>query len=155
GRMTAGAAGRGDAVDAAIVIDTSFSMGAQDGDKTRIERAKEAALQVIDGLPANSTVQVFTCSDRATFAGPVSRSNVDQARELVKQIRTSSLSTDFMPGITEAARAVESGTSPVKEIYLLTDMHKLGFERQQGALKAKCEEIKEKANLVFIRCCNP
>ena len=30
-----------------------------------------------------------------------------------------------------------------------------GFERQQGALKAKCEEIRGQANLVFIRCGNP
>src|SRR3954453_20838019 len=35
--------GRGDAVDAVFVVDTSFSMGANDGDKTRIQRAQEEA----------------------------------------------------------------------------------------------------------------
>src|SRR5438874_13168618 len=45
GQMSAGAAGRGDAVDAVLVIDTSFSMGAQDGDRTRLDQAKDAALQ--------------------------------------------------------------------------------------------------------------
>src|SRR3954462_15095424 len=45
------AAGRGDAVDAVLVFDVSYSMGARDGDKTRIERAKEAAPAVLDTPP--------------------------------------------------------------------------------------------------------
>src|SRR5438046_5057989 len=64
GMQSAGSTGRGDAIDAVIVIDTSYSMGAQDGDKTRLERAKEAALAIIDSLPANSTVQILSCADR-------------------------------------------------------------------------------------------
>src|SRR6187402_140509 len=52
GTQFAGSAGRGESIDAVIVIDTSYSMGAQDGDKTRLERAKEAALAIIDSLPA-------------------------------------------------------------------------------------------------------
>ena len=36
---------RGDSVDAVFVFDTSFSMGANDGAKTRFERAKEEALR--------------------------------------------------------------------------------------------------------------
>ena len=45
------------------------------------------------------------------------------------------------PGLTEALAAAKRGTAPAKEIYVFTDMQKTGFERQQGALKAKCEEI--------------
>src|SRR5436189_1166270 len=41
GMMTAGASGRGEAIDAVLVIDNSYSMGAQDGDKTRLDRAKD------------------------------------------------------------------------------------------------------------------
>src|SRR6478736_2832356 len=44
GTQFAGSSGRGDSIDAVIVIDTSFTMGAQDGEKTRLDRAKEAAL---------------------------------------------------------------------------------------------------------------
>src|SRR3954471_8415572 len=50
--------GRGDAVDAAFVFDTSFSMGAADGAKTRLARAQAEALKIIDQLPPHSTVQV-------------------------------------------------------------------------------------------------
>src|SRR3954471_18039439 len=51
GKDAAGAGGRGAAVDAVLVFDTSFSMGADDGDnQTRLDRAREAALGVIDSL---------------------------------------------------------------------------------------------------------
>src|SRR5436309_3854652 len=48
GMQSAGSTGRGESVDAVIVIDTSYSMGANDGDKSRLDRAKEAALAIIE-----------------------------------------------------------------------------------------------------------
>jgi len=153
GRDTAGAGGRGDAVDAVLVFDTSYSMGADDGDgKTRLDRAKEAALGVIESLPPKSTVQIVLCGDRAENVGPKSRSNLDQARQLIPTIQTTGLSSDFLPGFAAAHAAAESGTAPVKEVYLFSDLQKLGFERQQGALRDKCDELRAKANLVFVRC---
>src|SRR5438270_111826 len=74
---------------------------------------------------------------------------------LKEAIELSGLSTDFLPGITAGLAAALSGTAPVKEIYLFTDLQKLGFERQQGAIRAKCEEIRDRANLIFVRCGNP
>jgi hypothetical protein len=150
----ASSTGGGQPIDAVFVFDTSYSMDAKDGDKTRLERAKEAALAVIETLPDNSSIQIYSCSDRATLLGPVSRFNRDQAKQLIQTIEVTSLSTDLMPGLTEALVAAETGTAAGKEIYVFTDMQKSGFERQQNALKGKCEEIKPKANLVFIRCGN-
>ncbi|MCI0703087.1 MAG: BatA domain-containing protein [Planctomycetia bacterium] len=148
-------AGRDQAIDAVFVFDTSYSMAALEGEKTRLDQAKEAALTIIDTLPDKSSIQIYTCNDRATLLGPVSRYNRDQAKQLVQQLEISSLSTDFLPGLTEALAAAEAGAAPAKEIYVFTDMQKTGFERQQDALRRKCEEIKEKAALVFIRCGNP
>ncbi|MFO0797395.1 MAG: BatA domain-containing protein [Gemmataceae bacterium] len=153
GLDAAGAGGRGEAVDAVLVFDTSYSMGADDGDgKTRLDRAKEAALGVIESLPPKSTVQVILCGDRAENVGPKSRSNLDQARQLIPTIQTTGLSSDFLPGFAAAHAAAESGTAPVREVYLFSDLQKLGFERQQGALRDKCDELRVKSNLVFVRC---
>src|SRR4051812_34090169 len=95
------AAGSGEPIDAVLVIDTSYSMDAKDGDKTRLDRAKEAALTVIDTLPSNSSIQIYACSDRATFLGPVTRDNRDQAKQLIQSLEVTSLSTDFFPGVRE------------------------------------------------------
>ena len=125
GQKSAGSTGRGEAVDAVFVFDTSFSMGAQDGDKTRLDRAKEAALAVLDTLPQNSSVQIYACADRADAAsdlGPKSRYNLDQARQLIPTIELSGLATDFLPGLTAGLAAAASGTAPVKELYLFTDL---------------------------------
>jgi hypothetical protein len=131
-------------------------MDAKDGDKTRLERAKEAALTVIDTLPGNSSIQIYSCSDRATFLGPVTRDNRDQAKQLIQSLQVTSLATDFLPGLKEALAAAETGSASVKEIYVFTDMQKTGFERQQSALRGECEEIRSKRNrnLIFIRCGN-
>ena len=155
GLDSASSAGSTETIDAVFVFDTSYSMAARDGEKTRIERAKEAALAVLETLPNKSSVQVYSCADRATLLGPVSRYNRDQAKQLVQTIEVSSLSTDFLPGLNEALAAAETGTAPAKEIYVFSDMQKTGFTRQQGSVRAKCEEIKDrKTNLVFIRCGN-
>src|SRR6266545_1969662 len=148
-------AGSDQAIDAVFVFDTSYSMAAKaDGDKTRLDRAKEAALAIMETLPDKSSVQVVACSDRATTLGPVSRYNRDQAKQLIQSIEVTSLSTDFLPGLSEALTAAESGTASVKEVYVFTDMQESGFKRQQGAVRSKCEEIKAKGNLIFIRCGN-
>jgi hypothetical protein len=155
GWTTATVAGRGEAIDAVFVFDTSMSMGADDGEgKTRLDRAKAAALDVLRTLPPNSSIQVYACADRVTFLGPMQRFNTDQAAQLIPNIEPTSLPSDLLPGLSEALSAAESGTSPAKEIYVFTDMQKEAFERQQGAVKAKCEEIKDRANLVFVRCGN-
>src|SRR6516165_8621484 len=52
------ASGAGDAVDAVVVLDTSYSMDARDGATTRLEQARAAALSLLDQLPPHSTVQV-------------------------------------------------------------------------------------------------
>jgi hypothetical protein len=155
GWKTAVTAGRGEAIDAVFVFDTSFSMAAPDGDKTRLQRAQAAALAVLDTLPPGSSVQIYGCADRATLLGPQERFNLDQARKLISEIELTSLSTDLLPGLAEAYAAATRGTAPAKEIYVFTDLQKMGFERQPGALKAKCEEIRQIANLVFVRCGSP
>ena len=85
----------------------------------------------------------IACSDRATLLGPrralqprPGAATHPDARGHLASRPTSSRDS------TEAFAAAKSGTAPAKEIYVFTDMQKTGFERQQGAIKAKCEEIR-------------
>jgi hypothetical protein len=156
GLRSAAIAGRGESIDVVFVIDTSLSMSANVGEgKNRLDKAKEKALAILDTLPTNSSIQIYGCADRAYLIGPVSRFNLDQARQLIPTIEVTSLSTDFMPGLSQALTSVQGGNAPAKEIYVFSDMQATGFQRQQGVLRAKCDEIKEQANLVFVRCGNP
>ncbi|HVR87608.1 MAG TPA: BatA domain-containing protein, partial [Planctomycetota bacterium] len=142
----------GDAVDAILLIDTSYSMGARDGAKTRLERAKESALAVLDHLPSHSTVQIIQTADRAMPLGPAAASDLDQARELLRSILLSHLSTDYLPGLEEASRALARGRSPNKELYLFSDLQKSGWDAQSSAVQAKLREIGKTCAVTLVRC---
>jgi hypothetical protein len=147
-----GGQGRGDAVDAVFVFDTSFSMGASDGAVTRLERAKATALSIIDHLPPHSTVQVIACADRAALLGPRAPANLDQAREIIQDLRLTHLTTDLYPGVMEAAGVLERGQATNKELYVLSDMQKTGWEQQGGALVRTLQEVRDKATVYLVRC---
>ena len=147
--------GRGEGVDAVLVFDTSYSMGAADGDKTRFERAKLAAKAVIDNLPGNSTAQVITVSDRADAVGPRSPGNMDEAARVVDGLTLTALSGDVLPGLQEAARALERTTGPNNEVYLFGDLQKSGYAPQAAAIRAEAQELKTKATLLLVRAADP
>jgi hypothetical protein len=144
--------GRGESVDAIIIIDTSYSMAAKEGDKTRLDRAKEAAIKVIDNLPPNSSAQIIACTDKATSLTLRTPTNLDQARHLVRNLKIASQSTDFFFGLDAAFAAFKKSTGANKEVYLISDLQRSGWERQSSSIRSKCEEIKDQASLYLVRC---
>ena len=151
--LVSGVAASGkEAVDAVFVFDTSLSMGAREGKQTRLDLAKSAALAVLDHLPAHSTVQVITCADRAALLGPREPGNLDQARVLIKDLELTHLATDLAPAATEAASALTRGSSPNKELYVFSDMQKLGWEQNGGQLAKTLKGLSEKATIHLVRC---
>jgi hypothetical protein len=85
----------------------------------------------------------------------MSPGNLDQAREIVRGLAPTSLATDFLPGFADALAGLDRGVGSNKEVYLFSDMQKLGWERQGGALRAKAEELAGRATLFLVRCANP
>jgi hypothetical protein len=148
------ASGRGDAVDAVFVIDNSMSMDVREGPTTRLDQARKAALAVLDQLPAHSTVQVIACSNRSTKLGPNSPSNLDQAKEIIQGITLTHQATDFLPSFKDAADALQRGHSPNKELYLFSDMQRLGWEQQFAPTIAAMKEIGKGATVYLVRCGN-
>lgn len=144
--------GAGEAVDAALVIDTSYSMDAREGGITRLTQAKQAARDIIDHLPPHSTVRIITCTDRATLLGPPAPADLDRAKELVDGIGLSHLATDFLPGIEAAAQALGNGQSAHKELYLLSDMQKLGWDSRPQEVRQALADLHERARIYLIRC---
>lgn len=142
----------GDAVDVVFVVDTSLSMGAKDGAMTRLERAKSAALAVLDHMPPNSTAQVVTTSDRGTLLGPRRPGDLDLARGVVSGIGLTARGSDLSAGLTIAADALRRGTSPQKELYILTDAQSSAFDRQPGAVAEAVQAAAKIATVYLCRC---
>jgi hypothetical protein len=145
--------GRGDAADAVFVFDTSMSMGGRDGGKTRLDRARIEALRILDQLPPHSTVQIVTCAGGSqVLAGPRLPANLDEARDILGKLDTGDLSTDLSAGVARGAEIVQRGQSPNKELYVFSDMQKLGWERNASALKEQMTAVKDRASIVLVRC---
>ena len=145
--------GQGDAVDAVLVVDNSFSMAARDGDATRLERARAAALEVVEQLPPHSTVQVITAAGgRATLVGPSEPGQRDQARQLLAELDYCHLASDLSPAVALAEEVLHQGAAPNKELYLFSDMQKLAWEQQAEPLTAGLRRIGERAAVTLIRC---
>jgi hypothetical protein len=151
--LVSGVAASGkEAVDAVFLFDTSFSMGAREGKQTRLDLAKSAALAVLDHLPAHSTVQVVTCADRAALLGPREPGNLDQARQLIADLELTHLATDLAPGAAEAVAALARGSSPNKELYVFSDMQRLGWEQNGGPLGKTLKDVSAKGTVYLVRC---
>ena len=162
-------AGQGAAVDAVFLFDTSMSMGASDGPKSRLERAQDAALSIIDQLPPHSSVQIITCADRADLdsaasdsalaargslglLGPRSPGNLDQARTIIKDLRPTSLATDLKEGLLLAQTVLKRAVHGNREFYVFTDMQKTGWTTQPKDVKKIVAEISHKASINVVRC---
>src|SRR5438128_2826465 len=144
--------GQGDAVDAVFVIDTSFSMDARDGAATRLDRAKAAASAILDHLPPHSTVQIIAAADRARLLGPRLPADLEQARKLIEDLQVHHLATDFLPGMNEAGALFERSQAGNKELYLFSDMQRLGWEQQDAALTPKLQTIHRQGVVYLVRC---
>lgn len=174
---SAGRGGRGDAVDAVLILDTSMSMGARsgvapaggqdvyantlrqmakdDGGVRGFDRARAAATAVLAALPPQSTVQVIASSDRAALLGPRSPSHLDQARSLLEELLLTDLGTDHLPAVQLAAELLDAGPSPNKEFYLFSDMQRAGFEARSSSLVEALAGLRRRASVHFVHCGSP
>lgn len=100
-------------VDKAIVImiDRSGSMAAVEGDKTRLEIAKQEATRVVDDMTAAQRAMVITFADRSEVLAPFTDDKATLRRAIDGITQTEE------PGrLTEAMALAEAHSTPVGEV---------------------------------------
>jgi hypothetical protein len=143
--------GGGDAIDAVLVFDTSYSMTAQDGSQSRLARAQKTALDIIDKLPPHSGVQIIAGSSKAELLGPLAPGNIDQAKQIVRDLKVQHLPTDYSASIQLAKSVLEKASASNKALFFFSDLQKSGFEQQESRLRSDLMEMHEKAEVTFVR----
>ena len=143
-------------VTAVVLLDNSASMGMSDGVQTRFDKARKAAEQAIDSLPAGSAAAVFLASDvaKALVAEPTHDLNL--ARKLIREAQLSDRASDIYPSIERALETLRNRAAIRKEIFLFTDGQANGWRQMadvQKVLKKAgqsggAEEVQ--AHIVFI-----
>ena len=115
------------AVTAVLVIDSSGSMSATDGVNSRFDLAKRAAQQVIDSLPAGSSVAVWTATDAPHPIIPEPTMELNLARAAVRDATPTDRATDVFPAVRAAADLLKRRAAGTKELYVVTDGQLLGW----------------------------
>jgi len=130
-------------VTGVIILDNSYSMGVSDGNMTRFDKARDAALEAIDSMPIGSATAVLLASDVVQGAIPEPTFDMNLARRVIRDAPLTDRGTDLLPAIDNAVDLLRDRLAIRKEIYLVTDGQALGWsqlsEIQSALEKAKSE----------------
>lgn len=116
-------------VTGVLILDNSMSMGVSDGTATRFEKARRAAEQVVDSLPAGSATAVLLASDVVQAAIPEPTFDLNLARKAVRDAALTDRATDIFPALGRAIDTLKDRIALRKEIYLVTDGQAAGWRQ--------------------------
>jgi hypothetical protein len=139
----------GGGVNAVVVVDNSYSMGASDGVNTRFDLAKKAADEVINLLPTGSSSAVIMASDAPDGLIPEPTFDLILAKNVIKESKLSGRGTDLYSSLRRAVEILQRKPAVRREIYLVTDGQAAGF-RQMNNIKNLLEETGADIKTTFV-----
>ena len=148
------AAGFGQAVTAVFALDDSYSMSATDGVSSRLDKAKQAAEQLLDSLPTGSSVAVVLVSDVARGAIPVPTTDRNTARKVIRGVKLTDRGTDWLVGLRLASEIVARAGGGRKEVDLITDGQAAGW-RQNDEIRDVLREVRNQAAVRLVEVGEP
>jgi hypothetical protein len=111
-----------------IILDNSYSMAYQGIEGQRFERARQMALEVAQSLQRGDSASVILMSDLAL---PIFRrltTDLEQVETAVREAPISYRPTSVPPSLEMAHEILDASNDPNKEIYLITDLNRNGWE---------------------------
>ena len=138
-------------VTGVIILDNSMSMGMSDGTGTRFEKARRAAEQALDSMPAGSATAVLLASDVVQAVIPEPTFDLNLARKALREAPLTDRATDIFPALGKAIDTLKDRLALRKEIYLVTDGQAAGWRQLteiQRTLERTKSEIKTHVILV-------
>jgi hypothetical protein len=138
-------------VTGVIILDNSLSMGVSDGTMTRFDKARQAAEQALDSMPAGSATAVFFASDVVHAAIPEPTFDFNLARKIIREAPLSDRATDIFPALAKAIDTLAGRLVIRKEIFLVTDGQAAGW-RQLTEAQSALERVKTeiKTHLILV-----
>ena len=125
--------------DRVILVDTSYSMLAMDGEPDRLSAAKEIAKSIVDEAGRDGDIYVLSVGKTAKLEGSIQSVGKAQLLELIQELEASSLEFDVQGGLS-LGEAIIGKDQPVN-FYIITD----------GANKyVDVENFKYPINWVFV-----
>ena len=109
--------------NAVIILDTSYSMQYE----AIFEDAKKEAVKILDGLDAADAACLILSSDNARVVAPLG-SEFSYIRAALNTAETTNDRTDYLDALQSANEILEGIPIGEKQVYLIGDMQKRGWE---------------------------
>ncbi|MBP87062.1 MAG: hypothetical protein CMJ64_10160 [Planctomycetaceae bacterium] len=115
-----------------LVVDNSASMGYVEDNETLLERAQQAAADVLDGLQEGDHAAIVFAGRRdagpeVVFDEPTPE--LGDVRQAVDMAKVETLGTDLSRAVVRAEELAQSGASTSsREVYVLSDLQDSGWE---------------------------
>jgi hypothetical protein len=138
-------------VTGVVILDNSRSMAVSDGTQTRFDKARRAAEQAIESMPAGSATAVLLASDIVRGVIPEPTFDLNLARRMVREAPLTDRATDLFPALNKAINILQDRLALRKEIYLITDGQAAGW-RQLIEAQHVLEQVKSeiKTHIVLV-----
>ena len=105
-----------------LIVDHSASMNALDGTFSRLESAKQRALQMVDNLRFIDEMMVISCHTQPVIHSPFTN-HQKSLRNAIESITPTDVKTDLQPALAVAHSVAQ--TKPNPEIIVLSDFHQI------------------------------
>ena len=122
-----------------LILDDSLSTGFRDGGRSALARGQELSVQLLDTLAATDRITVVRASAPSEpLVQEVELTDRDLIANLVRQLKPTDTFVAW-PTVLEGLQGVlESGTYPIKEVTLVTD---LTIARVDPRTEAKLQQV--------------
>ena len=138
-------------VTGVIILDNSGSMGMSDGTATRFDKARQAAEQALETMPAGSSTAVLLASDIVNGVIGEPTFDFNLARKVIREAPLTDRATDLLPAVQRALDTLKQRIGIRKEVYLITDGQLAGW-RQMTAIEKLLEGSQRdvRSHIVFV-----
>jgi hypothetical protein len=141
--LTGGRAVKGHLPTTAVVIlDDSYSMQRTDGGSRLFDRALAKASDLLDHFERSDDVHLLTASRPSRQLTTSGVTDLGALRALLGEAGCTNRATEFGPPLRQALSILRASSKPNREIYIISDMQKSGWESLDELMDAGELDIK-------------
>jgi hypothetical protein len=131
---------------AVIILDDSFSMLRRAGGARLFDLAKQKTLGLLEYFDRSDEVYVLTGSAPSRDLGESESRDAERIRGRVEKMLCTNLVTDIAGPLKHAVTVLNESASPNREIYIISDMQKRGWD----ALEEPLDEVGAGAKAMIV-----
>ncbi len=137
-------------VTAVMVVDVSGSMSASDGVRGRMELARSAGEELLDGLPGGSRVALWVATDTVRRVIPEPTSDFNLVRRSLAELTATDGGSNLAPAVSQAVALLQRQQGGRKELLVVTDGQRAAFSELPGMVRELQARKGEVASTVVL-----